>query len=299
MTSDADPELVGPVVVGGIGGSGTTLVAEILREVGLYIGADLYGTNDNRWFDFLVSRPRWELRPPDAFDQPIYQALRVFDLAMTGRLKPTRADRKVIREARSRGKVPTERFGTRPTEWFRKRVDKLGRSRDSFPAGTTRWGWKIPGSYFFLPYLQGFYGTRLQYVHVIRHGVYMARSKNQNQLRSWGPLLGIDREHAASDASASLDFWITANQLAITQAQDMPASRFYVLNYDDLCSRPEQGIRHLLDFMQIDPPESTVAKLAGMPQPRNNQFSAEQLRAFTSTQLASVRAFGFDIEEIT
>jgi hypothetical protein len=125
----------------------------------------------------------------------------------------------------------------------------------------------------------------------------MARSKNQNQLRSWGAFLGIDREHADSDASASLDFWIAANRLASSHAKDMPASRFYLLNYDDLCSHPQQGVRNLLDFMQVDPPKPTVAKLVGMPQQRDLRFSAEELRAFTSMQLEIVREMGFDVEE--
>jgi hypothetical protein len=125
----------------------------------------------------------------------------------------------------------------------------------------------------------------------------MARSRNQNQLEHWGALLGIDREHADSEASASLDFWIAANNLAITHAKVLPADRFYLLNYDELCSDPRQGVRRLLDFLQIDPPQSTVDKVVGMPQPRELRFSAEELRSFSSEQLDSVRQLGFVVEE--
>ena len=294
MTLDTESKLLGPLVVGGLGGSGTGLVADILREVGVYMGADLNKSSDNLWFGFLVPRPRWDLSPPEQSDQPLYQALRLFDDAMTGQLEPTRSEKKFIKEAISRGEryAPTERS----PEWFRKRVRNLEHSRESFPVDTKLWGWKIPGSYFFLPYLLHYYEARLQYIHVMRHGVYMARSRNQNQLEHWGALLGIDREHGDSDASASLDFWIAANNLAIAHAKELPADRFYLLNYDELCADPQQGVRRLLDFIQIDPPQSVVDKLVSMPQPRELRFSAEELRSFTSAQLESVRELGFDVE---
>ena len=296
MTLDLETKLLGPVVVGGLGGSGTGLVAEILQEVGVYMGADLNHASDNLWFGFLVPRARWELSPPEQTDQPVYQALRLFDLAMTGRLELTRADKKFIKEAVSRGKrlAPTDRS----PDWFRQRMHNLEHSRENFPLGTRLWGWKLPGTYFYLPYLHQYYEARLQYVHVIRHGVYMSRSRNQNQFKHWGDLLGIDPESAGSDASASLDFWIAANRLAISHAHALSADRFYLLNYDELCSNPDRGVSQLLDFLRADPPQSIVDKVVTMPQPRESRFSAEELRSFTSIQLETVRDLGFDITEL-
>ncbi len=54
-------DLESPVVIGGLGGSGTRVVAEILNEVGYYIGNKNYA-NDNLWFAFLVRRPKWMRR---------------------------------------------------------------------------------------------------------------------------------------------------------------------------------------------------------------------------------------------
>jgi hypothetical protein len=296
MMSDAGPELLGPVVIGGLGGSGTRLVAELLQEVGVYMGADVNYASDNLWFGLLLIRPQWESLPPEQFDQPFYRALGVFDQAMTGRLKPDRAEKKIIRDAVSRGKASTSPV-TRSDMWFDNRLRSLRQSRVSFPLDTKRWGWKVPGNYYYLPYLEQYYRTRLQYVHVIRHGLYMARSQNQGQFKKWGDELGIKPEHAGSDASASLDFWITANRLAISHAQAMPADRFYLLNYDHLCSHPREGVRQFLDFLQIDTSPSTVDKLVAMPQPKESRFSREDLRSFTSAQLESVRELGFDVVE--
>ena len=42
-----------PIAIGGVGGSGTRVIASILKEVGIYIGGDLNHANDNLWFTLL------------------------------------------------------------------------------------------------------------------------------------------------------------------------------------------------------------------------------------------------------
>ena len=49
ITSDYPP----PIAVGGIGGSGTRLIADCLRELDLFIGGDLNPAYDNLWFTLL------------------------------------------------------------------------------------------------------------------------------------------------------------------------------------------------------------------------------------------------------
>ena len=46
----------GPVVIGGVGGSGTRLIAQCLKETGFHIGTDLNVANDNLWFTLLFKR---------------------------------------------------------------------------------------------------------------------------------------------------------------------------------------------------------------------------------------------------
>ena len=53
----------GPVVIGGVGGSGTRVVVEIMRRLGVYTGSDLNKAGDNKWFTLLCKLPRWELDP--------------------------------------------------------------------------------------------------------------------------------------------------------------------------------------------------------------------------------------------
>ena len=44
-----------PVAIGGIGGSGTRLIAQCLKELGFYLGGDLNQANDNLWFVLLFN----------------------------------------------------------------------------------------------------------------------------------------------------------------------------------------------------------------------------------------------------
>jgi hypothetical protein len=57
MTMPVD-QPTAPVVVGGVGGSGTGLVAEILRMLRFDTGHNLNRPLDDRWFALLFRQPR-------------------------------------------------------------------------------------------------------------------------------------------------------------------------------------------------------------------------------------------------
>ncbi|MCW3019543.1 MAG: hypothetical protein JWN10_1851, partial [Solirubrobacterales bacterium] len=48
-----------PLVIAGIGGSGTRVAAQLLIELGFYLGEDLNPALDNLTSTFLFKRPRW------------------------------------------------------------------------------------------------------------------------------------------------------------------------------------------------------------------------------------------------
>ena len=49
--------MTAPVAIGGVGGSGTRLVAQLLSGAGIHMGDDLNGSSDTLWFT-LFSAPR-------------------------------------------------------------------------------------------------------------------------------------------------------------------------------------------------------------------------------------------------
>ncbi len=67
MTSEDSGVERTPIAVGGIGGSGTRVVAAILKELGIFIGDNLNASNDNLdflgWRDFTLLRCARGSRP--------------------------------------------------------------------------------------------------------------------------------------------------------------------------------------------------------------------------------------------
>jgi len=289
----------GPVVVGGLGGSGTRVVAEMLRHLGVYTGADLNRAGDNEWFAFLCKLPRWDLEEAGPDAAALAGCLDLLERAMTGQVGPDRADRRTIRAVLERCRSwadGEERLpDDRSLDWLRARVASLGRSRRDTPTRAAAWGWKEPNSHLFVPQLRRRFGDRLRYVHVIRNGLYMAQSTNQSQVRRWGPGFGIPGATPSPDPVASLDFWIAANRLAISRGRAMPAGTFLLLNHDDLCASPEEGVARFLGFLGLDPPARVVEQLVGLPNPpKPPPLTAEEMiRQFGVDRLAQVRALGF------
>ena len=80
----------GPVVIGGVGGSGTRLFATILKDLGFYLGADLNAAFDNLWFTLLFKRQ--ELWPPETHKKELTELLQIFCAAMIDGFSPNDSD---------------------------------------------------------------------------------------------------------------------------------------------------------------------------------------------------------------
>jgi hypothetical protein len=293
----------GPVVVGGVGGSGTRVVEELLRGLDVYTGADLNSAGDNRWFTFLCKLPRWDLGQSGSGSE-VATSLATLERAMTGRLDLGDDDVALLREAQRRCRHwwRDDRLDDdRPPRWVRARVTTLLTSGQAQPEAPPRlWGWKEPNSHLFVCHLRLHFGDRLRYVHVIRNGVDMAQSRNQLQLLRWGPrfgVAGVADPASAPSPTASLDYWIRANEAAVEEGAALGPGAFLLLNYDDLCAQPTRGVERLAEFLGLHPPEDVLGKLAGIPRaavaaPRAD-FDARQV--FGADRLARVEALGFSV----
>jgi hypothetical protein len=295
-----DPAL-GPVVVGGVGGSGTRVVAEIMRNLGIYTGAVLNKAGDNKWFSLLCKLPRFSLdaSSPDAanFDR----AVGLLERAMTGQLGPDRADRRLINELIERWATMKRQHplpDDRTVEWVRGHATSLRRSRDECPEGAPMWGWKEPNSHLFLPHMRNHFGDRLRYVHVIRHGIYMAYSQNQAQAMRWGPQFGLNECVPKPTPTESLDYWIASNELAVSRGRDMPEGSFLLLNHDDLCTEPREGVARLVEFLGFTPTPAEMEHLVSLPErPKSPGLSFSEMREqFGDERLARVSELGFTLD---
>ncbi len=290
----------GPVVVGGVGGSGTRIVEEIMRRLNVYTGADLNYAGDNRWFTLLCKLPRWELGAQTP-ESGTMRALTALERAMTGRLEFNDQDRRIVNESlhRSRYWWRHDRLADdRPPAWLRERVATLLRSGRDFSSDASLWGWKEPNSHLIIRHLNSHFGDRLRYVHVIRNGLHMAQSRNQLQLKRWGSVFGVVNDSPDPSPAASLDYWIRANETAIEEGKALHPGRFYLLNYDELCANPKPEVTSFVEFLGLDPPDEVVRELARVPRAGSSRprSHCDVQMVFGDERLAHVRALGFPVE---
>ena len=289
------------MVVGGVGGSGTRVVEELMRRLHVYTGADLNAAGDNRWFTLLCKLPRWDLEVP-APESPVVRVLGVLEGAMTGRLEFSGQDKEVINDAARwcRHWWRHDRLiDDRPPAWVRDRIASLLRSDSDHPDRVLLWGWKEPNSHLFIRHLHAHFGDRLRYVHVIRNGLHMAQSRNQLQLTRWGSAFGLPDTSSAPAAASSLDYWIRANEAAVAEGRGLPDGGFLLVNYDDLCAAPEREITRFVDFLGLDPPDRVRRELASVPRPSGagERVDSDVETLLGPDRLARVRALGFSVGE--
>jgi Sulfotransferase family len=284
------PSSTGPLVVGGVGGSGTRVVAEIARRLGVYIGADLNTSADNLWATLLLRRPAWYLEHLHDGGGEIDTALTILEEAMNGRLEVNPGTEDFLERAAS--DLGHQGLGRNWTDGRLASLVERGTSGESH----TAWGWKEPNSHIYVEHLYRHFNGHLRYLHVIRNGLDMAYSTNQWQVHTWGWLFGIDPD-ATVTVSTALDYWIRANKGAVELASALLGDGFLLVNFDDLCADPAGGVRRIVEFLAIDTSPLLLAQLTGMPKrpASSGRWRRTGLSPFTRQQVSEVTALGFSI----
>ena len=280
----------GPVVIAGVGGSGTRAVAKVVQELGFFLGDCLNESLDNLWFPLLFRRPAWYDRASRAGTE-IVAAFDLFKRAaqhgLGGALSAD--EREILREA-----VATSRFAARET--IQEIADGMIASGPPH-ADARGFGWKAPNSHIYMPYLAACF-PRMRFVHVIRHGLDMAYSSNQSQVALWAHLFDLPSTGASVTPRESVAYWIAANRRAVSIGRRLLGERFLLLDFDRLCSTPEPAIRRLAEFLgveELDAPRlRRLSELVETPE-STGRYREHPRSDFTAEQLAAVREFGFEV----
>lgn len=279
---------IGPIAVGGVGGSGTRVVAKLLREAGVEMGSNTNRADDSLFFTFLFGQP--EIRA--VTDQEFHRRFAVLVSALSGQQWPSFGSdlvRAILKKEQS------DMPGARPLPWRRKQADLLFKADK---AGNREpvvglWGWKAPTTHTVLHRLLEVCPT-LKYVHVVRNGLDMAFSNNSRQLRIWGEYL-FELDSSDTSPRNMLAYWSRANQRALDIGSTM-GDQFLVLTFDELVSDPSLQISKLLDFVGINAGSEQLDRMAEMvKKPRSLGRASEQdLSVFDDRDIAAVRDLGFD-----
>lgn len=276
-----------PVAVGGVGGSGTRLVARILADLGYAIGGDLNESNDNLTFTLLFKTPL----AVDADDRTFDDLWTVFRAAMTGAGPPPALHTVADWRDAVRG-LAVESRPLHPSDWLRERLTRLETALAAPAAARPRlWAWKEPNTHLVVERLLA-REPSLRYVHVVRHGLDVAFSANQNQLEMWGArVLGRPVARTPRD---SLAYWVATHRRVEALAERAPG-RVLLLNYDALCREPKPHLERMLAFLNVRPrlPCRYTAAARVAPPATLGRHHGHDLTQFDADDLAYIRHLGF------
>jgi len=288
-------ELSRPVIIGGVGGSGTRVVAEIIEHLGFYIGDDLNPAKDNLWFLMLFKRPRWFRRACHE-KHKVFTGLRLLSNAMLHKTGLGWPEIKFLIRAVLEISIFGHNYkGDGRGFWPFVRVWKMVTGQPKMILNQNRWGWKEPNSHIYLEYLADFF-SNIKYIHTIRHGLDMAFSDNQQQLYNWGPFFDLELPQSKSDEpAASLKFWIKSNRRVIQSGQKLGDQKFLVVNFDRLCLTPKSEIQKIVSFLNIEPDAETLETLNRIPhKPKSlGRYRAHDISQFDPADLTALEDLGF------
>ena len=293
---DALPVARQPVILLGMHRSGTSLVARVLEELGLFQGKDLQDDHESTFFleinDTLLKRAGAVWDHPAA----VRDLLKVPD-AVSHTLRCLRHDL-------SSPRLLAAYFGT---AWplRRRSLAKLDRP----------WGWKDPRTVFTLPlWLRLFPGAKLIYIR--RNGVDVAASlrareaselarrvkeyaRKSRQLSSHSMLrrAGFKGSARCLTLDGAFSLWEEYVAQAEQALAAVPNERL-VLNYEAFLASPSSELPPLAAFCGLTAPAAAVATAAGgVNSTRANACLADpELRAFYDTVKATcwMRRYQYD-----
>ena len=274
------------IAIGALGGSGTRIVAEIIQQLNVYIGDVLNHANDNLIFTLLFKNPDWYKKcSAESFNE----RLQLFRRYMEN-------DQLTEQEFSLLSKIGKENTFVKFYDASFDEAIKL-KIRNT-KTGRKIWAWKEPNTQVFLDSLLSAM-PRLKYVHVLRHGLDMAFSKNKQQLKNWGYLFDIHLngdENEEELAYKQLCYWIESTKKKKYLSQEKP-DRILVLNFEKLCSNPKEEIDRIIAFTKLDLEKINLETIYQLPQTPNSaqRFKDYDLGIFDQAQLDYVRQLGFEI----
>lgn len=286
-----------PIIISGVGGSGTRVAAEIFQHLNYYLGNDLNNAKDNLWFTFLFKRPIVYSKYANGDFHDFDKAVNIFKRAMMGRKFNIISELPfIISSSYQAAKIAADKRGVNEGgRQFLKRIFSILFQKKTKLKNYTGWGWKEPNSHLFIERLH-YNFPKLKYIHTIRNGLDMAFSSNQNQVKLWGKYFGINLKGSNVTPADSLKYWIAANKKVIRYGEEILKENFFVLNFEKLCNYPDKEIPRLVNFALGKNPyilDEQIFKIPVIPS-SIGRFKNYDLRIFNEEDLSEIENLGFN-----
>ena len=256
-----------PIIIFGTGGSGTRVVAEIIREAGCFLGSNLNKALDNQDFGFLLAgRVDWMTNkfPFKGNEAESYISL-FYKVFFQQSINPNEflVLLKIAREYISgRSK---KSFRRRPIRERAIRGMRLLRSIILPPQqdlkSNPQWGFKSPEAIYFLnPFIRFFQDVK--FIHVLRDGRDMVLSKNKSRLQ----YLEIFPVVSNNLVEVIFQNWCLVNKWAEDLCKSKVSEKQYLqIKYEEICNHPRKSVDKILAFTGLD--VAKVERLYNIPKP--------------------------------
>ncbi len=276
-----------PIIVIGMHRSGTTMLTEFMRDMGVFMGAvreqngeSVFHLRENSWL-LEQCAARWDY--PDRIEMLLSdeRLMDLFERYLRERQKSARAA--MLFQGARRG------FG--------------------LAGGSGFWGWKDPRNSLTLPLWLRLYPDA-KVVHVIRHGFDVARSlqhrygkvidgfdtqltKSPARFRL-RPRSGVHLSPLETDIGFGVDLWKKYESACVKHVAAL-GDRAYSVRYETFLENPESICRELSDFVGFDMSglrfEKATAKLRA---DRGFAFLADsEAQKLAQTQAETLAEFGY------
>jgi hypothetical protein len=256
--------LPGPHVIGATGGSGTRVLARMLRHAWTFLGTHLNVSDDSLFFGAYSDR--WINRfVGDATPLPtegVRTAMaRDLDVTVTQHLSSLLAE------------GPDSRWRA--------------------------WGWKEPRSIFLLPFFDAHFPA-LKFVHLVRDGRDMAYSPNQNQLSKHGRALLTREELSLEQPLQSMALWARLNSRRADYGEAHLGPRYLRVRFEDLCAAPLPVFQRIVQFLGLRNDVAEIGCLEVAPPASLGRWRAQdpaQIEALHTVGQSALARFGYLTED--
>ena len=276
----------GPIIIGGVGGSGTRLFAESFLSAGLRTMCDLNDPRDAMACALLFKRP--SVFADIEAGAPFERLWKILESGINGGSPLSREDRLHLKQ------LALEPRRHHPASWLKVRARRLKREAKARPR-TGRWFLKEPNLHWVAPAALRI-RPELKFVMAVRHGVDMAFSRNQQQAAVWGPTV-LEEPDLDPSPNTSLRYWCLVHRRTAEFKEQFP-DRVLIVSFDQLCREPERVLPRIFEFSDIEPSKELLGRAkAGVKAPSSiGRHLKEDLSTFDPDDMSFVDSFMATIE---
>ncbi len=259
------------VAIGGVGGSGTRVVAQMLKELGYFIGNDLNSANDNLLFTLLFKREDILVKT----DKEIEELFDIFIKVLK------QSEILNINELNNLKELASVDRPQHKKEWLQEREKNITHQFTS-----SYYGWKEPNTHIVIERLFKL-DNNLKFIYVYRNGLDMAYSANQNQLKLWGNIF-FNEKNVEINPQNSLKYWCMVHKRVLKLKEEY-SNRVYMLDFDDLCINSEKSIKNLLTFLSVENFDVNILKNLVKKPDSIGRYKKESLSNFNNEDLEFIK----------